>query len=1019
MHKMLPLTGYSSILLCILLTVSAMTQVPAESLENLKSDGASRVINHWEKEEGLPNSSVQSIIQTRDGYVWLGTQDGIARFDGAQFRVFGSDNVPAIKHKNTLDFLESRDGTLWIGTMGGLVRLKNGTFSSLDTREGLVHNFVGALYEDRDGMIWIGTYGGGVQCYRDGKFLDCAPRKIAGEILVYAIEGDAAGNIWVGTNRGLLRYRAGTITQYTIREGLPHDQIWSLAGAPDGKLWIGTQNGLACFSDGKITSLKDPGSKSGMHIKTILLESDQSLLLGTDDEGLKQFSDGSFATILTRDALFDSGILSLHMDREGGLLIGTSVSGLIRMQTGRIKTFAKEDGLPHTSAQVVLERPNGEIWIGMDGSGLASYQHGRLIRHYRMEDGLPDNSVHALAEDSEGGLWVGTNRGFCRIKDGRFASYTAKEGLKSEIIRALLVDRNGTLWIGSRGAGLAQLRDGKIAYLSDRDVPSSVVRALYMDRAGNIWIGGKEGLSVYKDGKFTTYTTRDGMSNHFVFAFHEDAEGTMWLGTYGGGLIRFKHGRFTNYTAKQGLPYDYILRILEDAGGDLWMSSIRGIFRVSKSDLGAFAEGKAQSITSVLYGKEDGLRSAECAGGSQPAGWMARDGQFLFPTAKGLVSFDPLALKQDRHPLPPIHIEAVHSGLEGRDFLGEKESIEFSPGTVQIEIQYGAISLHAPKRTRFRYRIAGLDSNWIDAGLRRVAYYTNLPPGRHRFEVIACSADGVWDTTGDVVEFSIAPYFYQTRWFLALCLAGGGLTLLGLHRLRLYQLRERFAAVMDERNRIAREMHDTLMQRVIGANALLAASAQLMEKSPHQSGQYLERAQFELNKSLEEIRAEVSTLRGETVEWKTVLRDLEEMVLLLMEGTRIQFECDVPDALPPLPQPVIENLGKIIREAITNAIRHAEPQCIRLKVTQSPEWIEFHIEDDGIGFDVETLSPMGPHYGVIGMRERAAMIGGTLLLESRPDAGTTVALRLNSAMCAAGKKRRGAVVRSFSHSELK
>ncbi|HXI89103.1 MAG TPA: response regulator, partial [Blastocatellia bacterium] len=488
-----------------------------------------------------------------------------------------------------------------------------------------------------------------------------------------------------------------------------------------------------------------------------------SLWVGTD-AGLDRFRGDNFTNYSKRQGLSDDTVYSIYQDREGSLWIGTERGGLNRLREGKFVTYSSTEGLADPSTWSVYEGSDHSIWIGTHG-GLSRLHDGKFV-NYVAKDGLPPYTVMSICEDRSGTTWLGTyGGGLSKLKDGRFTTYTTNDGLSSNHIRTVYADKNGDLWIGTSGSGLNRLKDGKFTAYSVKDgLSSNAVRVVLESRDGSLWIGTNRGLNRFKHGVFTVYTTAEGLGSDSVFALHEDDQGTLWIGTEAGGLSRLMDGKLTAFKAEQGLFDDNVFQILEDDRQNLWMSCNKGIFSVSKKQLADLAAGKIGLLTCSSYGRADGMKSSECNGGSQPAGCRTREGRLWFPTTDGAVTIDPAEVKLNELP-PPVLIEQFIAGNRSLSF---NEEFQIPPGDGRLEISYTALSLMAPERMTFRYMLEGFDDGWIEAGTRRVAYYTNIPPGNYRFRVIASNNDGVWNEAGASVSFSLKPHFLQSRWFYAL-----------------------------------------------------------------------------------------------------------------------------------------------------------------------------------------------------------------------------------------------------------
>ena len=767
----------------------------------------------WQTEQGLPQNTINAIAQTPDGYLWLGTQEGLARFDGVRFTVFDTRTTPELGHNFVLCLLTDRAGRLWIGTSGGgLVRLEKGRFTRYAERDGLPSEQVSALAEDRKGRLWVGTDGGGLASSDGGPFVREPSRESLGSHVRALLEDE--NGLWIASDAGLARLHEAKLTSFTTQQGLSRQSVRSLLRDRHGALWIGTDLGLNRFENGRFTVFT---KKQGLsHDVVVALREDRegNLWIGTDGGGLNRLTGGRFTAFSTKDGLTNDSVFALHEDAEGSLWLGTNLGGLNRLKDGRFTSFTTKEGMSGDFARAVYEDRQGNLWIGTEGGGLNRLKDGRFSA-FTTREGLSNNTVFTILEDRAGSLWIGTDSGLNRLrKDGRFEIFTANMGLSNDSVLALHEDRQGSLWIGTYAGGLNRLKDGRFtAFTTKEGLAHATVNVIYEDHAGTLWVGTRGGgLSRLKDGRITNYTTKDGLSDDLVFALHEDAEGSLWIGTYGGGLNRLKDGRFTVITRKQGLFDDVVHRIVEDGRGDVWMSSNRGLSRVSKRELDEVADGRRDRLAPVVYGTADGMRSAEFNGGAH-SGLQTRDGRLWFPTIRGVVEIDPEHLPTNRL-VPPVVIEEVRVDERTADALGP---LRLPPGTQTLEVHYTALSLAAPASVRFRYRLEGFDGAWVDAGARRTAYYTRLPHGSYRFRVIACNNDGLWNEEGASLPILIAPRFTETGWFRGL----GALTfaLVGpfFYRVRVLRLERQKADL--ERLVSARTAE------VEAANALLAQLA--------------------------------------------------------------------------------------------------------------------------------------------------------------------------------------------------
>ncbi len=769
---------------------------PALALDPSKAFHQYR-LDVWQAEEGLPLGSVVKVLQTSDGYLWLGGYEELVRFDGERFTVVGRANTAEIRGNNINALAEDPEGGLWIGTDGGgISHFQDGVFTAYTSRDGLAHDKVSALLVGGDGSLWIGTEGGGLSQLKDGRFVSFSSRDGLPHDFIWALAEDHHGDLWIGTAGGLARLAGGHFSTYLEEDGLGDSQVTALSEDRHGNLWIGTAVGtLTRYADGTFTPLirEDPSDRD----VTVLHEDrDGTLWIGSHGDGLSRLRDGELTSYGEDDGLTSDVVWSLFEDREGSLWIGTEGGGLNRLRETRFTPVTTRDGLPHDRVWVVDEDREGNLWIGTDGGGLTKLGDGQATTY---TEGLASGNVTAIHPGRDGGLWVGTDRGLHRLHRGRISRQLTAEIGPSTVVLALCEDRRGTLWVGTEIAGLHGIRGpagsgpagsgpagsgpagngpSVIAYSSADGLPHDTVRALLEDRTGALWIGTDGGLARLADGELTAFPKVT-----LVRSIHEDEQGTLWISTRGRGLARIRDGEVTMYTTREGLYTDTIYHLLEDGRQNLWMSSNKGIFRVSKGELDDFDRGAVPALRSVVYGTADGMKTVECTGGSEPAGVRTRDGELWFPTSQGLVVIDPEDLKENSLP-PPVHIERVESNgvpVE-RLAVGPGDGLSLPPEVRDLDFRYTALSLLDPKKVRFRHRLEGYDEDWIDAGPRRFAHYTNLPPGSYRFRVIAANNDRVWNEAGDSFELDLQPALHQTRTFQGLCAAAVALFGLAVHR---------------------------------------------------------------------------------------------------------------------------------------------------------------------------------------------------------------------------------------------
>ena len=692
---------------------------------------------------------------------------------------------------------------------------------------------------------------------------------------------------------------------------------------------------------------------------------------------------GKMETFTSANGLSSNLVLSIFEDREGSMWVGTEAGGLNLLKSKKFNTYTTRDGLPSDLVKAIYQDPQGGIWIGSNGGGLTLFKNGKFST-WTTRDGLSSDVVLSLAGDASGTIWIGTPDGLNRFRDGKFQTFTFADGLSNDLVRSVFVDRRGVLWVGTR-LGLNSFRDNQFTTYTTQDgLANNFIGAIYEDSKGNLWVGTLGGLSKIKDGKFQTFTTKDGLSSNTVISLYEDAAGDLWIGTNGGGLNRLRGDKFVSFTVP---PADVIYRILEDKQQNLWCSSNKGIFRINKNELDKVASGANTNVSPVFYGPADGTLTRECSGGGHPTGWKTSDGRIWFATIKGLAVIDPENIPLNTSP-PPIAIEQLFIDNQS---VSLTQNLTLSPSTSRLDFYYTALSFIAPENVRFKYKLEGFDDDWIDGGARRVASYTNLRPGNYTFRVIAANNDGIWNETGDAIDFYLQPRFYQTYWFYLVCILLLALAAWQLYRLRVRRMATQFRAVLDERNRIAREIHDNLAQDILGISVQLELVARLMPAAGEAAKGHLDRARILVRNSMTEARRYVWDLRSQELQKKDLPAALRDTTKRLTAESGVEAVVEVGGPLRPLPLEVETNLLRIGQEAINNAVKHAQANRIDVALNFDTRSVRLSIRDDGRGFDADGQIADG-HFGLIGMRERAAQIGGVLTIQSANDRGTQIAV---------------------------
>jgi ligand-binding sensor domain-containing protein/signal transduction histidine kinase len=981
----------------------------------------------WTSDDGLPNTEVQAIVQSRDGYLWVGTRNGLARFDGMQFTTFAPRNTPELKSGFISALCVDRNGSLWIGTYEGLVQLKDGKFSHFGTPDGLPGERVMALRLAKDGAVWIGTTSGACR-YSEGKFRSYSRKDGLVSELVTSVGEDREGAMWVATGEGLNRLAQGVMTNFTTTNGLPNNTVRNLCQDRLGRLWIGSNNGLIVREHEQFFAYNTRHGLSDSFVSAVYEDRAGELWVGTFS-GLNRFRDGRFFNELTSDGLSYDKVQAIFEDRESNLWIG-SRDGLTRLIPRRFSVVNKRNGLSHNNVMSVREDRNGTMWLGTWGGGLNRMKDG-LVKAHTTTNGFPHDLILSTCEGSDGSIWVGADfdGGLTRLRDGKITHYGKREGLINAGVRVIHEDRKGNLWLGT-SHGLSLFQDGKFTNLTANDnLADGAVRVICEDRSGKLWFGTERGLSRWDNGDFTNFTRTNGLSDSAVRALYEDREGNLWIGTQHGGLNRFRTHDFTSYTSQQGLFSDEVLAILEDERGWLWMSCSRGIFRVHKRDLDDFDQKKIKKFSCIAYGKADGMESAICNGVAQPAAWKGHDGRLWFPTTKGVVSvvpdlplspvWLPIFIEQvlaDKRPL--LQGQPMVLPVVGTDERTPSESfgnmdIEVPPGRGELEFHFTALNFRNPEKSLFRYRLDGVDPDWVDAGPQRVAHYNNLYPGTYRFRVMACNNDGVWNESAASLGLYLVPHYWQTWWFLILAgvagVIGAGGAVISAARWRLHRklkLLEQQAAVEKERGRIAKDIHDDLGSSLTRIMMLGERVAEDINKPEALAG-HVDKIVTSARATVQAMDEVVWAVNPENDSLDGLIGYINQYATQLFESTKVRCRLELPQMSPRLmlPAEVRHDLFLAVKEALHNVLKHAGASEVHVRVTETQGRVEIAVEDNGCGFDVAANNGHSngnggrAGHGLANMRKRMEGIGGEMKICATTGKGTqlTFAVTVKSA----------------------
>jgi signal transduction histidine kinase/uncharacterized protein (DUF2141 family) len=943
----------------------------------------------WQTQQGLPESPISDIFQSRDGYLWVATQTGMARFDGVRFtpleRVY--EHAPAGEWVR--EAFEDESGTLWLATNdSGVYAVRNGGTTNYGHAEGLPANLIQCLAPGAGGSVWACTENG-VARIDPGKTPAVTTYGIADGLAgprVWSGCVDAEGSFWAGgDNARLSVWRNGAF--HVIRlEGIPETASTRALECDGGTVWAGTTNGLVRIQpDGRQKLYTTAAGLVDNFILSLDKGSHGTLWIGTRN-GFSRMRGETIDSYFPRHGLSQSSAQAVFEDREGSLWVGTK-RGLNQFLDGRSVPYTVSEGLPSNEAGPVLQDSAGVIWAGTLDAGLARFDGKRFTSSLTTREGLLSDTVHALAEDADRSLWVGTARGLNRVREGRVAgSFTAVNGLPSNDVRSLYRDRRGVIWVGTT-AGLARYQGGR--FVGEPGAPRRTIRAVVEDREGSIVVATEESLYTLRPEGFRELT-QDGVYMRNATSLYRDAEGLLWVGLNGAGLRLVDGDRITSFNTRVGLYDGEIYGVTGDNRGRLWMTCSRGVFWVQRAQLLRLAAGEIRSVASFAYTPTDSLRVIEARLGVQPSLWIARDGWLWFSTIRGLIAFDPNF--QREAPLPAVAIEDPI--VDGQSQPPDRIS-KLPAGQKNIEFRYAGLSYLLPEGTRFRYKLEGYDTDWVEAGTRREAFYTNLPPGAYRFQVVACVPGVGCNQEPAAVAFSLAPSLYQRAWFWPLVAVAAALAGWLGYKLHIRRLRERYDLILAERSRIARELHDTLIQGFSGITMALQAFAGRI-RAPEDRAMLDDIIQ-DAATCLRETRQSVAGLRATPGPHSGLASAISRAVREIAETKDVRLKLDLDERTPQLPAEVEYNLLRIASEAVSNAVKHSGASTIEVGLHADAEQLRLSVRDDGVGFDGENGGPRAGHYGLIGMKERATQIGAELQLTTQPGAGTSVSVVLPAA----------------------
>lgn len=967
------------------------------------------VIDRWTTDAGLPESSVNAIMQSRDGYLWIGTYGGVVRFDGTAFVPPSARVRAAIPSPRVTTLAQDASGGVWVGTEAGLAHVVgDDSATSLGARDGLPAGTPVALVTVDD-TLWMLSSAGGLARIRDGHVaILIPPNGVLGDY-GFGMVPAAHGRLWVHARRGafLVDRGTGSVTPVRAIRGDPVTGVAFLE--PDSAMWIGTQHGFARVTDADTQVVSFRGTPLlGVGIASVDRTADGALWLAAGVSGLWRQpalskpgvprARGDTLRRITQPAAGDE-ILRVLVDHEGNVWAGSRIGGLYRVRPALFTMYTTANGLAGDVEAGVLADHKGRVWVGSNCGGL-SVINGASVHTYTTPDGVENSCIWSLAEGHDGSIWFGSyGGGLGHVVDGTVHWFTTADGLPDDAVLSLFVDRAGTLWIGT-AQGLTSYQQGRFVTLDTvQGLVQNEVRTIYQARDGALWLGTLGGVSRLQDGHFTNYTSANGLPSAYVRAIYEDSSGTFWFGTYGGGLVRFRHDSVRVFSTDDGLFDDVISSLVEDAHGNLWMSSNRGVSFVALRALDAYARGTLPRIFATAYGTADGMISAETNGGFEPSVARTPDGRLWYPTVAGVAVIDPAAAVVN--PVPPaVHIDAV--AVNGRPMRSDS-ALVVGPGAPDIEISYSGISFSQPNAVIFRYRLDAWDPQWVEAGTRRTAYYSRLAPGSYRFMVTAANRDGVWSDSSTAMAFRVLAPVWERWWFRVLVLSILVIVVLGAIRARLARLRrahlqqqefsrQLIAREEAERKRVAGELHDSLGQDllVVKNRALLALGVLPADDAARDQVTHISEVATE---AIANVRRIAQNLRPYQIDRLGLTTALRAGIESVAESSGLIFDVFVDDINGLLTTEAEINLFRVVQETLNNVVKHAQASHVRVRVERDGNTLYLQVVDDGRGFEQQrgSQAPLKPGgLGLSGIFERTQIMGGTSTVESAPGAGTRV-----------------------------
>ena len=954
-------------------------------------------IMEWSRDDGLPSNYVADIIQDENDFLWVATNSGLSRFDGVSFSTINRTSHPVLLSNSITSLFEDREGNIWFGTHGGgLYTIRPDTLERITDEMGLPSNYVRSIIQDSSGTIWVGTDGEGI-----GKVLPDTVLTFSEEAglnrHVHSLALDENKILWIGTESGIYRLIDGSFQLHqSNNQLLGHNISYLLRNG--NEMLAATPSGLVAIINDEVEHLT--GFDQTLIVNSVSIDRNNDIWISTLGSGVYKITADSAMKYIHGNLSRSLDALRIFIDREDNIWIGTREAGLLRLRNELITTYSTEDGLPDNKVYSVTEGIPGEIWLG-SAEGITQFTRNE-VKTFTPGSSVQDRLIFTVQADEEGAVWGGTRNGkLYYLKEGEFQEIDLPV-VPGVVVISTYRSSDGTLWAGTN-YGLYRVQDDEITRFSinHEELTNNDVRSITEDKNGTIWVGTSFGLNAYSNGEFTHYTSDHNFSNLLIVSLHADSAGDIWAGTYGG-LHRLRDGEITAITQGEGLPNDRVYTIIEDDFGYFWLGTPDGIVRIKKSNVNDFLDGKQSALSFDLFGRAEGMKNELVTGSLQPTGLKAQDGTLWFATDVGVATLNPQEVKKNQIP-PSVRLLSTRvDRLDSKSFRAV-QPLELPRNHNEIEISYAAPSFIKPMDLTFRYMLEGLHTEWIDAGSRRSAYFSRLPPGEYNLRVIAANEHGVWNEEGVTLPIVVHPPFWLTWWFIGLVViffltSGPSIYYRRVTSLKKKQVQQQnfMKRLIDsqesERNRIAGELHDSLGQNLI----IIKNRAQMAEQNRIDKefiATQLDEISNTASLTIQEIRKISHNLRPYNLQRFGLTRSVSRMIKNADESSEITFRENLEDIDTLVAKDHQIHFFRIIQESLNNLLKHSEATIASITLKISNEFVQFTLRDDGKGFNLnDKLWQKG--FGIEDIEHRANLIGGNLMIKSMPGQGTSIYLEI-------------------------